>query len=292
MRVEFVRSVRSKGVSAIVWLRCRMSSVQAEKPPAAVACVVGLGPLGLALARRLASVIGGPVLGIDIEARRRNAWEGMANARSSASVDEASTCQHIFIAVSGEEDAVDLGRNLSALPTASGVYIVSTLGPRAAAVFDDAGQRTSKCWPVQVTGGETGALYGRLLAIAPATLPDPAEQFLLLTIAERVLRVKSARDAALVKLLGNAMIAYQFEGLAQIVETAQHLGLDLQLLTEVLRSGSCGSPALRAMLEYPAEGLSKDLQLLGTAVPAAADPLHAPEGLRRMRALLAEANKA
>jgi 3-hydroxyisobutyrate dehydrogenase-like beta-hydroxyacid dehydrogenase len=267
-----------------------MSSVQAGDPSAAVACVVGLGPLGLALARRLTSVIGGPVLGIDIDARRRNAWEGMANAPSSASVDEASTCQHIFVAVSGEQDAVDLGRNLSTLPTVSGVYIVSTLGPVAASVFDDAGQHTSKCWPVQVTGGETGALYGRLLAIAPATLPNAAEQFLLLTVAERVLRVKSASDAALVKLLGNAMIAYQFEGLARIVDTAQHLGLDLQLLTEVIRSGSCGSPALRAMLEYPAEGLRKDLQLLGAAMPAAADPLHAPEGLRRMRSLLAEAN--
>jgi 3-hydroxyisobutyrate dehydrogenase-like beta-hydroxyacid dehydrogenase len=225
------------------------------------------------------------VIGIDVQQARRDAWAASGGAAVASSIDAAEHAEAVFIVVTDGHDAVRLGRELTAGQAGPTVYILSTISPQAASEIG-VGASEQRCWPIPVTGGELRALRGDLLAIVPATLPIENEQFLYRTIASRVVRAADARSAALAKLLSNALIAYEFAGLAALLDVASGLGLDPRLLLSMAQGGSSGSDALRALFEYSPAGLRKDLDLLsGVSLPAVG-PFSAPHGIERARSIL------
>lgn len=248
--------------------------------------VVGLGPLGLAVARHIRAVIAGPVVGVDPDQRRRGAWETLGGGPAAESIEAMEDADTVVVTVPDADAVIEIARRLAQRGVPPEVLVLSTLAPNVAAVFDaPEGGTGSRCWYVPVTGGEIGALRGRLVAIASASMPDDTEDFLHETIASRVVRVPDSRRAALLKLLGNALIAYEFAGLAATMDAGLAEGVTAEAVLAILAEGSSGSPALAAVHDYALAGLEKDLSLLGTALrPVAAGD--GPEGLRHVRDLL------
>lgn len=262
-----------------------------QRPAADSVAVVGLGLLGLAVARHLRGVVAGAVVGIDVDQGRRDAWRSYGADTASGDLTAAADVEHVFIVVSDQRTALSLSRELGTRSAGPGVYVLSTIDAETAAEFDQEPDAFPRCWPVQVTGGETRALRGGLVAIVPERLPAENERYLRRTVADRVVRAADARSAALLKLLGNALIAYEFAGLAAVLDAAADLGLDPRTLAEIALSGSSGSPALQAIHDYSPVGLQKDLALLGGLSLPAVAPHEAPQGIKRARALVRDAER-
>jgi 3-hydroxyisobutyrate dehydrogenase len=259
------------------------------------AAVVGLGDLGIAIARRLHDV-GVEVVGIDGLAERREQWKdetGLLPLAATADLDPAAaTRAFVCVRTTEQADAViaDLGDRLVA---GAVIYVVTTLGVDFAR---ELGSRAAPDGPrlveLPVSGGRGGAAQGELIVVAggPAAT-DEDVAFLTRTLASRVLRMPRYGDATLAKLLNNALAAYNALAFATAVELAAGAGLDLDATVELLRRGSGGSWMADAFAGLVDDLLAKDAGLLAAELgPLPRIDLSAPDAiltaLARARALL------
>jgi 3-hydroxyisobutyrate dehydrogenase len=260
------------------------------------AAVIGLGDLGIAIARRLHEV-GVGVAGIDGAPERRELWSGesgLAALASTAELDSADAPRaFVCVRTTEQADAVigDLNGRLG--PDAV-LYVVTTLAVDYARGL---GERAAADGPrlveLPVSGGRGGAERGELIVLAggPAARPDDLA-FLERTLASQVLPMRRYGEATLAKLLNNALAAYNALAFASAVELAAGAGLDVGGTAELLRRGSGGSWMADAFAGLVDDLLAKDAGLLAAELGPLptidlGDPDAIPPALARARELLA-----
>jgi 3-hydroxyisobutyrate dehydrogenase len=279
------------------------------------AVVVGLGDLGISIARRLHEV-GVAVTGIDGAAERRSMWEAESGRQAFASTadlgtgrvapaatadpapdgGEAPLPSRAFVCVRTTDQAAaviaDLNRRFG--PDAV-LYVVTTLAVDfARGLGEHAAPEGPRLVETPVSGGRGGAERGELVVMTggPAVTPEDAA-FLERTLASLVLPMPRYGDATLAKLLNNALAAYNALAFGSAVELAAEAGLDLPATAELLRRGSGGSWMADAFAGLVDDLLAKDAGLLAAELgPLPTIDLGAPDALppalARARRLLGE----
>jgi 3-hydroxyisobutyrate dehydrogenase len=266
----------------------------AQSPPDA-AGVVGLGDLGIAIARRLHAV-GVAVTGIDGVPERRAMWDeesGLAALASTADLDPARA-PRVFCCVRTTDQAEAVIADLNGrLGQDAVIYVVTTL---AVDFARDLGAHVAADGPrlieLPVSGGRGGAERGELIVLTggPAVTDEDAA-FLERTLASLVLPMARYGEATLAKLLNNALAAYNALAYASAVELAAGAGLDVATTAELLRRGSGGSWMADAFGGLVDDLLVKDAGLLAAELGSLptidlGDPDALPPALARARDLL------
>lgn len=261
------------------------------------AAVVGLGDLGIAIARRLHAV-GVAVSGIDGVPERRAMWKeesGLAALASTAELDPAHA-PRVFCCVRTTEQADAVIADLNGrLALDAVIYVVTTL---AVDFARELGAHAAADGPrlveLPVSGGRGGAERGELIVLTggPAVTDEDAA-FLERTLASRVLRMPRYGEATLAKLLNNALAAYNALAYASAVELAAGAGLDVVTTAELLRRGSGGSWMADAFAGLVDDLLAKDAGLLAAELGPLptidlGDPDALPPALARARRLLGD----
>jgi 3-hydroxyisobutyrate dehydrogenase-like beta-hydroxyacid dehydrogenase len=283
------------------------------------AAVVGLGDLGISVARRLHEV-GVAVTGIDGAEERRAMWEAESGRQAFASTADLETdgspvaaaaadrraaasegepraaSPHAFVCVRTTEQAAAVIEDLNGrLGSDSVLYVVTTLAVDfARGLGERAGVDGPRLVELPVSGGRGGAERGELVVMAggPAVLPADAA-FLERTLASLVLPMPRYGDATLAKLLNNALAAYNALALGSAVELAAEAGLDIAATAELLRRGSGGSWMADAFAGLVNDLLAKDAALLAAELGPLptidlGDPAALPPALARARDLLGD----
>ena len=155
--------------------------------------VIGLGNLGLAMGRRLASRFPGQVLGVDLSQERRQVWTTLTAQAFLARAGEIpwQDVDRVFVVVLTEQQTEALLAELTASYAAAGarhgvtVFVTTTLSPAFAQRLPELGVDGWNLVELPVTGGEVGALTGKLTALAAGALAEADEQFLLQTVVGR-----------------------------------------------------------------------------------------------------------
>lgn len=259
------------------------------------AAVVGLGDLGIAIARRLHEV-GVAVAGIDGATERCELWEresGLAALASTAELDPARA-PHAFVCVRTTEQAgaviADLNERLGAEAV---IYVVTTLAVDfARALGGRAAEGGPRLVELPVSGGRGGAERGELVVLPGGPAVEPGDvEFLERTLASHVLPMPRYGEATLAKLLNNALAAYNALAYASAVELAAGAGLDVDTTAELLRRGSGGSWMADAFGGLVDDLLAKDAGLLADELGPLptidlGDPATIPPALARARKLL------
>lgn len=260
------------------------------------AVVVGLGDLGISIARRLHEV-GVAVTGIDGADERRRIWEGESGLEalaSTANLDLPAT--RVFVCVRTTDQAAAVIDDLNqGLGTDSALYVVTTLAVDfARGLGDRAAADGPRLIELPVSGGRGGAERGELVVMTggPAVLPEDAA-FLKRALASLVLPMPRYGDATLAKLLNNALAAYNALAFGSAVELAAEAGLDIVPTAELLRRGSGGSWMAHAFAGLVDDLLAKDAALLAAELGPLptidlTDTAALPPALARARALLAD----
>jgi 3-hydroxyisobutyrate dehydrogenase-like beta-hydroxyacid dehydrogenase len=259
------------------------------------AAVVGLGDLGISIARRLHEV-GVAVTGIDGAAERRELWAKEAGLESPASTAELDPARapRAFVCVRTTEQAEAVIADLNGrLAPDAVLYVVTTLAVDfARGLADHAVPSGPRLIELPVSGGRGGAERGELVVLpgGPAVEPDDVA-FLERTLASHVLPMPRYGEATLAKLLNNALAAYNALAYASAVELAADAGLDVDATAELLRRGSGGSWMADAFAGLVDDLLAKDAALLAAELGPLptidlSDPAAIPPALSRARELL------
>ncbi len=284
------------------------------------AVVVGLGDLGISIARRLHAV-GVEVIGIDGAEERRKMWAEESGRTALASTAElvgddsappraatatpdgrqqAEADVPVFVCVRTTDQAAAVIDDLNGrLGPESVLYVVTTLAVDfARGLADHAAADGPRLIELPVSGGRGGAERGELVVMTggPAVRPEDAP-FLERTLAQLVLPMPRYGDATLAKLLNNTLAAYNALAFGRTVELAADAGLDIPATAELLRRGSGGSWMADAFAGLVDDLLAKDAALLATELGPLptidlTEPDALPPALARARALLDDAARA
>jgi 3-hydroxyisobutyrate dehydrogenase-like beta-hydroxyacid dehydrogenase len=258
------------------------------------AVVVGLGDLGISIARRLHAV-GVEVLGVDGAAERRRLWEEESGRAAFASTADLGPQPRAFVCVRTTDQAAAVIEDLNGrFGPESVLYVVTTLAVDFARGLDErVGADGPRLVETPVSGGRGGAERGELVVMTggPAVLAEDAA-FLERTLASLVLPMPRYGDATLAKLLNNALAAYNALAFGSAVELAAGAGLDISATAELLRRGSGGSWMADAFAGLVDDLLAKDAGLIAAELGAMPtidlDPDALAPALARARRLLGE----
>jgi 3-hydroxyisobutyrate dehydrogenase len=145
-----------------------------------------------------------------------------------------------------------------------------------------------------VTGSRRGAEDGTLLAMSggPEALHAACEP-VLRVFARRVIHVGPVGSAAVMKLIGNTLIAFMLEGLAETAVLGARAGLALPAILEVVAASMFASPffafkgdamARRAFDDvlFSIELMAKDLALAAEEADARGVAMPGLEAIRRV----------
>lgn len=226
--------------------------------------VIGLGNIGLAIGRRVVEC-GEDVVGIDLSPDRRDAWAQATGLKAADSLDAVNwdCVQHVLVVVRLTSQADAVLRQLdNRLADGATVLIMTTLELAFARGLGDYATRPWHLVEMPVSGGEGGALAGRLTVMTAGRLEPEAEALLRRTLATHVVRFKAFGEPTLAKLLNNVAAAYNARSFAEVVLLGRGAGLDATTLQEVLRTSSGGSWMADAFLHLVDDLLEKDVALL------------------------------
>lgn len=227
--------------------------------------VVGLGNLGFAIARRLVGQ-GHCVIGIDIDPKRRETWLAMTQLDPVESLGEIDWEQvnAVFVVVRLADQAREVLEQLSSLRSSEPLvaYVVTTLNRSVACTLGSFNTALLRVIELPVSGGEAGADAGTLTVMASGPLGVEDEQFLLDTVAETFVRFDEYGKPTLAKLLNNILAAYNAAAFSHVILMGEQHGLSPTLLHRVIMTSSGSSWILDSFLEFPADLLTKDVELL------------------------------
>jgi 3-hydroxyisobutyrate dehydrogenase-like beta-hydroxyacid dehydrogenase len=227
--------------------------------------VIGLGNIGLAIARRLV-VRGREVVGVDLDPGRRNAWQAMTGLEAAESLDAVSwdDVETVFVIVRLADQAEDVLRKLASLESRAPrtAYVVSTLDETVARRLGTYNTPSLRVLELPVSGGEIGAMAGKLAVMIAGPVTDEDESFVLSTIASQVVRFDAYGEPTLAKLFNNVLGAYNASAFAQLLLLAREQGLDPARLYRVILASSGGSWMAGGFLELLDDLLAKDVELL------------------------------
>ncbi|MFD5320803.1 NAD(P)-dependent oxidoreductase [Streptomyces sp. NPDC127098] len=208
--------------------------------------VLGLGAMGLPMARRIATRL--PVTVYDVAADRRAllAAEGARDAASPA--DAAHDADLVLLAVRdrAQLDAALFGTDgaAGALRPGATVILTSTIGPDAAReTADRLAELGAHTVDAPVSGGPVRASEGDLLIVVgghPAAL-DTARPVLDLLASTLTVVGPRPGDGQALKAINQLLAGVHIAAAAEAVALARGLGLDPATVVESLRHGAAGS---------------------------------------------------
>ncbi|MBO8191328.1 NAD(P)-dependent oxidoreductase [Streptomyces oryzae] len=214
-------------------------------PPPRTA-VIGLGAMGLPMARRLATRL--PVSGYDIAADRRALLAADGGTDAASPAEAARDAEVVLLAVRDrtqlEEALFGADGAAAALHPGAVTVLTSTVGPDAARAIADrlAGQGILTV-DAPVSGGPVRAGDGDLLIVVGAG--DEA-----LTAAQPVLDLLASTltvvgphpgDGQALKAINQLLAGVHIAAAAEAIALARALGLNLHTVVESLRHGAAGS---------------------------------------------------
>jgi 3-hydroxyisobutyrate dehydrogenase len=251
--------------------------------------VLGTGIMGSAMARNLLRA-GLPV----------TVWDRSAEATEGVARDGAS------VAASAADAVRDASAVITMLPTSAVVdavmfdeHVVEALAPGAAwaqmgtigvEATEETAARVAKSRPdvlfvdAPVSGSKGPAESGQLLILASG--PDAAREPLsrpFAAIGRSTVWLGEAGQGSRLKLVVNAYMSTMIEGVAEAVELARRLGIDIATLGAAIEGGPLDAPIADAKLhkiasddyapEFPLEWALKDVDLALAASGGSGLPL-------------------
>ena len=210
--------------------------------------VIGLGAMGLPMARRLAS---GDfyVRGFDPSAERRELAEADGIETAATPAAAVAGAEVVLLAVRDQaqtaEALFDAEGAASALSAGATVVLTSTIGASAAvSVVQRLG---SSVVDAPVSGGPVRAAEGDLLILAGAPQDDVERIRPVLERLASTLAIVGPRvgDGQLVKVINQLLAGVHIAAAAEAIALAAKVGLDPALVVDVLSAGAAGSFMLR-----------------------------------------------
>ncbi len=227
--------------------------------------VVGLGNIGSRIAQRLV-MRGLDVIGVDIDVRRRDTWRAMTQLDPTERLDEVDweRVSTVFVVVRFADEARDVLGHLSALHIGGRrvAYVVTTLDISVARTLGSFNVGSLRVVELPVSGGAAGAAAGTLTAMAAGPLDVDDERFLLDTVSKTLVRFDAYGEPTLAKLLNNVLAAYNAAAFSHVILLGEQEGLSPALLHRVILTSSGASWILGSFLDFPADLLTKDVELL------------------------------
>ena len=253
---------------------------------------VGLGDIGLPMARRLLAVAGGLVAwNRSSDKLAALASEGATAAHSPA--DLASRCDVIGLCLTSHDavEAVAFGPEglLSAQECANRVIVdFSTGSPGKAIAFARRAAAVGARWvDAPISGGVPGAQAGTLTVFAGGEPADvAAARPLTDCLAARVSHMGPSGAGQTTKLCNQMMVACGMMVMAETIAAARRAGVDVALLPQALKGGFADSapfqifgPRMADHVFEPRLGaiglMAKDLRLARDMASGAAMPVSA-----------------
>ncbi len=215
---------------------------------------LGLGVMGQPMALRLAEA------GVELVVWNRTPGRCdpvvTAGARAVATVAEvAAACATLVVMLADEvavADVLDLGGpGFPDLVRERLVIAMGTYPPASSVALQEAVRAAGGCYVEAPVSGsraaaEAGALVAMLAGDDPAALARTEQ--LLAPLVSRSVRCGTAPSALLTKLTVNSYMITMLTGLAEAVHLGDRLGIDRQVLSEVLLGGTLASPVLATKL--------------------------------------------
>jgi 3-hydroxyisobutyrate dehydrogenase-like beta-hydroxyacid dehydrogenase len=211
--------------------------------------MIGLGAMGLPMARRLATTAEVELAVYDLDPAR--AAELPADVRRAASIAEvASGAEFVLSAVPADQDVRAVVGDLVPVARPGQTLIeLSTIAPatieEAAAFLGAVGVRTLS---VGMTGGVVGADAGRLRLFVGGTELTEELRWLLSVVSEELLPVGGAGAAKALKIVNNMVIGTLDCAIAEALALAEQYGLGLAESAQALAAHGADSWTLQTLV--------------------------------------------
>jgi len=234
--------------------------------PASVG-VIGLGRMGLPMARHLAAA-GFAVWGCDIDPERRAALAGAGGRATDSPRALGEVCDAVLVMVADDAQVIDVALgpagHLEAARAGSVLIIASSVTPETCARIADAARaRRVGVLDAPVTMGQRAAEAGTLTVL----VGGPRELFercrpIFAAIGEHVFHLGEQVGAGQVaKMANNLLLWTGVAGVHAAFSLARRLGIRPTLLREALLASSADSFVLREMdlitLAWPEKDLAQ-----------------------------------
>ena len=247
--------------------RRHCSPIVAANLPVAMVVVVGLGNMGLAIARRLA-MRGHDLVGVDPVEDRREALRilsGKPAVATPAAVDWSRAVRVLVVVRTAEQLAETLEEVVRCAESAGcrglPVLVVTTITPVQAEGLLAIASGAVRVVECPITGGEAPALMGTQTAMIAGPVEPEDIAFLRDSLMEEVVVFDRRGQPALAKLLNNVLCAYNLAAFGRVLAMADDRGLDPAKLRQVVVRGSGSSFSARAAVEIIGDLLAKDVGL-------------------------------
>jgi 3-hydroxyisobutyrate dehydrogenase-like beta-hydroxyacid dehydrogenase len=208
---------------------------------------IGLGLMGQGMARNLLDK-GHPLTVYNRTAARGDALVA-AGARRAGTPRELAAASEVIVTCVADPaalDAVALGPDglLAGAPAGSAWIDTSTVGPQVTTrLAAAAAERGVRFLEAPVTGSKLGAKSGTLVVMTggPRELHDELAP-VIGTFAAKIVYCGPMGAASIVKLVGNTIISFMLEGLAEGATLAGAAGVPLETVLEVVQASGFASP--------------------------------------------------
>ena len=208
---------------------------------------IGLGNMGLPMARRLLEKSGCPVYGFDIVP---SAMEKLAAAGGTPEPDSTALLEKsdvVFLSLPGNQ-LVRANLEAAVRRCRSGSVIVDTSSSVPAVIQSCAAQAAARGVELidcPVSGGVDGAEKGTLSAMCGGHETAVERVMpLLACIASRITYMGPLGSGYAAKLINNLIVGGEITLIAEALGLARRAGLDLHRLMEALSGGAAASPVL------------------------------------------------
>ena len=209
---------------------------------------LGLGVMGYPIAGHLRTRGGHEVTVYNRTTSKAEKWAGQYGGQVAATPAEAASGQHVvFACVGNDEDLRSItvgpqGVFASMRPGALFVDHTTTSAEIARELHALARERGINFIDAPVSGGQAGAENGALTIMCGGENEayQRAEP-LIASYARMCKRLGPAGAGQLAKMVNQICIAGIVQGLAEGLHFAQHVGLDIEAVVEVISKGAAGS---------------------------------------------------
>ena len=208
---------------------------------------VGLGAMGLPMARRLADA-GFELKVFDVLAERARLIVELGAANTASPKEAAEGVEVYVVMVANPEQAKSVlfgeGEAAGALPAGAAVVVMSTIGPEAAReLADGLAEHGLRTMDASVSGGVARAEKGELLIMAggPADLFEELRPVLGAMGSSVVHCGPRVGDGQAVKLVNQLLCGIHIAAAGEALAYAEALGLDPRFVFETIRHGAANS---------------------------------------------------
>ena len=205
---------------------------------------IGLGVMGGPMAGHLASA-GHDVAVYNRTRAKSEAWVARHGGRIADSpADAAQDAQAVIACVGTDDDVAAVTADAFPAMRAGALWIDhSTVSAKLAKrVSDAAGARDILALDAPVSGGEAGAVAGKLAAMCGGSdAAFAAAQPLLEIYCARAILIGQAGSGQLAKMVNQIAIAGVLEGLAEAVQFTKAAGLDERRVFDAISGGAAAS---------------------------------------------------